>query len=371
MPHPTLGKIGWFLDGGACLEGCPQAVQVSEFIKAGIRPDCIVTKSVGALNGLAPERAPLIWKGYFYSPELIYDLHPDFKRLRRRIIEVRPRWRPHQSWADFFRDLKVQGGHILTLTVFCARTVLSILRILFSPLSNDGSPFQNLFSSPLFRSLPGITKTIGINKFQGIFDLTPLFTAVSRVVDFEKLVEGDCTRHILTRHNTEIHVFSTHLSKGVVRSFGSRAHLVSSKEDLLAAIRAATALPPFFEPVFIEGKEFRDLGSLNTFPIDLLFAEGCDTIFAFADDYSTAIDEDTVTGALIGESYRASRSLFGFLYHRALKRAAKEGRKLYLITPQRPPHPDLQLLWISPAAIEHTTRVEIEAMREFLSTLLA
>ena len=47
------------------------------------------------------------------------------------------------------------------------------------------------------------------------------------------------------------------------------------------------------------------------------------------------------------------------------RRATAEGRKLHMILPQSL-HADLDLLWISPEAIEHTKKVETEATRKWI-----
>lgn len=375
MPHAKFGKVGFLLGGGGCYEGLPQAIQISEFIRTGIKPDSILGVSVGTLNAIHPERAAEIWEDYFPTHWAIYDLHPEIRKLVEEIFDTLPHWihwKTYESWKDFFRDLKIQSTHLIKLLRFGGRVTRSILRSLSSEnkqLSLKGGPFFSLLRPVLAQ-----IQSRGLHRVS-LLDLSPLFETIQRVIDFEDVLNDECTRYFLARHCQETHIFTIRPSASFLEAYDeSLVHTIDTKENLVAVARAATALPPFFDSVIIDGKEFWDAGALAFFPVEYLFADGCDTVFAFCDDFSNPIPRDDTLNCWFEDINTRMRNYFSLIYGQAQIEAERRGKKLSLITPHHPNHPihpDLQLLRISPEAIEHTKRVQTEAMQRLINTLLS
>jgi len=65
-----------------------------------------------------------------------------------------------------------------------------------------------------------------------------------------------------------------------------------------------------------------------------------------------------------------TKRIFMLLFAKAKEKAKKEGKKLYLVTPQHTLHPDLGFLSISPEAIEYTIENESRATKKFIEKIL-
>ena len=369
MPHLGLGKVGALNGGGGCYVGCPQAFQNQACIHAGIDFDSGVGVSVGALNLIEPGQAPDLWKENFHSTGKIYRPDPELLQIVMLLLDKIPHWRAHENWGDFFQDLRVQINNIFGLLRFGGRTLFSISQALSSPGSKEPTIEK---AAPALNLLIEAAKSLGLNRLQSFLDLTPLFETLRHTVDFQKVCE-DRALHILARHKNEVHIFSTRPSPALEKIYRDRLHAVTSGDKLFLALRAATALPPFFKAVEIEGKEFSDAGAIAPFPAEILFADDCDTILAFANAYSSwPPPPQNIYERFMEKTYAGDWALFRSHYENAKKIARRKGRKLHLITtPHEPIHPDLQVLWISPAAIKHTERVEREYMHKFLKKLLS
>lgn len=368
MPHPRLGKVGALDCGGGCYVGYPQAVQNQACIRAGINFDSGVGVSVGALNLISPNQTPKIWEECFNTPGKIYRPDPELRQIVTWLLDKIPHWRTHEDWGDFFQDSKVQINNLFGLLRFGGRTLASISRALSSPASKEPTIEKAL---PALYLLLEAAKALGLDRLQSAFDLTPLFETLKHAVDFQKVCE-ERTLHILARHRNEVHIFSTRPSPALEKMYRDRLHALTSGDEPMLALRAATALPPFFPAVEIAGKEFNDAGAIAPFPAEILFADGCDTILAFANDYSSwPPPPRDIYRRLVEETHAGSWALSKSHYEQAKKIARRKSRRLYRITTHQPTHPDLQVLWISPTAIEQAKRVEQEYMQRFLKKLLS
>lgn len=351
MPQKELGEIGFLYCGGGCIGGLAQAVQSREFYKAGIHPKRKWAVSVGAFNAL-DENAIKIWEKHIISPFAIYDLNPMLKKTFKEAQQFLAPFQKHESWKEWMRDFKFQKHNVLQFLWFLKRTAATALRI-----ARD-FPNSDFINPKYFASLSEFAisalKEHDLHFLSSILDMSPLMKVVEENIDLESALKGP-----------PLTIFARHLETGKEKIFTPK--LVP---ELLAVLRATSALVPFFEPIKIGGEYFCDIGAVNPFPVEYAFDAGCDTVFAFAKRYNPAPQKtQNVIEMWFSEIEIHTRKMFMILYHKAKERAVKEGKNLYVITPQHPPHPDLGFLSISPKAIEYTIEKESIATQKFLEKI--
>lgn len=381
MPHPELGRVGWFLGPGGMAEGFPQAVQIQEFWRAGIIPDVIFAESVGVFNGLNPPNALQIWEENFSSPWDVYDLNPDLKKFVDKTLKAyktipSPLLRKHKNWMEAWRDWsnyrKKYKSSKEFFTDLChilgyVRQMLTSLPSL--PIGAEPSPKELV---PVLEMLLGELKVLGLDRTTSLFDPSPLIRRLRETIDFKAVLGRDIAFNILTRSRNEHHIFScgTPLSAEAMNRLARKYKLneIKSENDLVLASLASSAIGPFFSRVKINGRFFCDSGTINPFPLRCLIDAGCDTIFAFVKNYEiyTHPDEMNILESMEEEAGVSMQTIFKYQRDRIMEYAEREGiKKPYIIYPA-PLHPDFQTLWISPGAIEHTKRVETDATRKWI-----
>jgi len=382
MPHPELGRIGFLLGGGGCAEGLPQAVQIQEFWKAGIRPDYIAAFSVGVFNALDLENALHVWEGHFDNPWAIYDLNPDIKKFLLNIYKSipEPLLRKHKGsfdlWSDWYKYKKKKYKNFKELWIDIrnlksyAKQIVSSLPILpenTGPSSKDLAPFlQNLIT---------LIREFELNKVESFFEPSPLIKTLSEVLDFERIFERKTALHIFARSWSKDYIFSCgeDLSRRATKliSENYRIYRLESPKELLLATMASSAIRPFFSPVCINGTAFWDSGIVNPYPIECAMDAECDTIFAFIKNHKEKNGGDLdIFSGLVESSDEAARRRFLDQQKMARLREKLGGRKPHMIVKPAPLHPDLDLLWISPVAMEYTIKTEREATRKWLKESL-
>lgn len=369
MPHPKLGKVGWFLGGGGCLFGPHQAYDITECFKE-FPPDIILAESVGGYNSIDPENAFIIWKKYFFFASKIYGVDPElYKKLIEPLLEFiphLPRWRNYKSTKEFYYDCKLQLHNLTQIVLIPLRLIRTMSKLITQ--RNGISPIEKFLASSTLKETLTLASEQGLDNLQALFDLTPLIRTIGEITDHEKVLNPSFNRIILASQDEELHLFARYHEPSLSEKYSSYFHIINTWEELEFALRATSALPPFFPGVERDGKIFSDPGSLNPFPVEYLFDAGCDTVFAFVKDMASPILERNIYERTLAEMEKPSRQNFRTLLKRAQMRTQFEEKKLYVIT-QQPPHPDLHLLAISPAAIDYAGQVEKEAMKKFFKTL--
>ncbi len=354
MPHPKFGKIGFVLGGGGCAEGLPQAVQLRAFYVNGITPDYIIAVSVGAYNAITYKNSLAVWQKYIKSPDAIYKINPELKKIFEEKIKLLPHspFHHHETWKDLASDFFNQGKHLTQfvkqILAFGSRAIKS-----FPYIQIGDEPHPKHFS-PMIKPLFSYFEESGLNKVAGLLDLEPLITLLKDKMDFKNALDSGVLLQILARE----------LEAGEEYIFTPK-----NEVELLEAAQASSALRPFFPPVKVGEKYYCDGGHMNPLPVKYAYDNGCDTVFAFVknhNDYSTSFN---VFETLLEETNVAQRMLFRKLEKEAREQAERERKDLYIITPQDL-HPDLQLLWISPEALDHTIKIEKEATEKFLEKIL-
>lgn len=371
MPHQKLGKIGFFLGGGGCILGPHQAAQIVELRKV-LRPQIVLGQSVGGFNSLDPDNALKIWKKYFFSTSKIYEPHADLKKLiawLREMMPRRPRWTGYRNVKEFVYDLNSQIHHSLQILRLVVRALRAVPNTLSVP-RGDTTSIEHLFPPHALQELIAFLKAWKLDQLESVFDLAPLLDAIRNNVDQEELLSPSFNRLLLARHQDKLHIFARYPEESLSQKYPDRFHLISTWEEHEAALRATSALQPFFARQLIDGKMFSDPGSLNPFPVEYLFDAGCDTVVALVKDFASPLAEEDILKRTLIEPELPSRGWFSTLREKAEARAEREGKRLYIIT-QQTPHPNAHLITISPEIIEYAEAVEKEAMQRFLSTLLA
>ena len=352
MPHKKFGKVGFVLCGGACLEGLPQAAQLREFAKAEIEPDWLGAVSVGAFNALDRKNVIDVWKNQITSPFKIYDLNPSLKKVFKDARQFIAPFKKHDTWKEWMRDFKSQKQNAWQLFSFCKRTIFSALKIARDFPNGDFANQKN-FSSVSEFAISAL-KEHDLYNLSSILDIEPIMKAVEENIDLQSVFQGP-----------PLNIFVRRLETGKEQILTPK-----SVPELRLALRAASALVPFFEPVKIGEKYFCDIGGVNPFPVEYAFDAGCDTVFAFAKGRKQDFKKPAnVIEAWFAELEIYTTRIFILLFAKARERAKKEGKKLYLITPQDQ-HPDLGFLSISPKAVEYAMRVESEATQKFIEKIL-
>lgn len=353
MPHEKFGKIGFVLCGGGCL-GLSQAVQLREFDKAGIKPDWVGAVSVGAFNALDRRNAIEVWKNYITSPYAIYDLNPALKKVFKDARQFIAPFKRHESWKEWMRDFKSQKQNVWQFISFCKRTIFTALQIARDFPNGDFVNPKN-FSSISELAISAL-KEHDLYNLSSILDIGPLIKVVEKNMDLEAAI----------KNGPQINIFARHLDTG-------KEHVLTPKTvpELILALRAASALVPFFEPVKMGDEYFCDIGAVNPFPVEYAFDARCDTVFVFVKKYQKQSSKPkNVIEMWFSEIDIHTKRIFTLLFGEARKRAKKEGRKLYLVIPRRPIHPDLGFLSISPEAIEYTIEKDGEATKKFIEKIL-
>ncbi len=370
MPHPKLGKTGWFLGGGGCLLGPHQAYDITECFKE-LPPDIILAESVGGYNSIDPENAFLIWKKYFFSASKIYSVDPElYKKLIAPLLEFiphLPRWHDYKNTRGLYYDCKLQLYHLIQIILLPLRLIKTISKLITQG-NGETSPIEKFLASSTLKETLALAHERELDNLQALFDITPLIRTIREITDHEKMLNPPFNRIILASQGEELHFFACYPEPGLCEKYPSRFHITATWEELEFALRATSALPPFFPGVKQDGKIFSDPGSLNPFPVEYLFDAGCDTVFAFVKDTDSPIPERNIYERTLADMEKPSRQNFRTLLKQAERRAQFEEKKLYVIA-QQPPHPDLRLLATSPAAIDYASQVEKKAMQKFLKTL--
>lgn len=361
------GRKAWILGGGGAAEGLPQAVQIKEFWDAGERPDDIVLISVGAFNGWNPADAIKIWEKEFRSPWDICDFNPEIKIIIEQVFQNIPRspFHRHATYKELFSDFKDQYSKLVQIIHFLMRAGRSIptLSIGQPPSPEDFTPFLKIFIEEANKHQ--------LNCVRSIFDPAPLVKKLRKTIDLKKALESGITLHIFTQSTAGDAIFiagSMPDADTLNRLQDSvQIHSINSEEELFRASLASAALRPLFAPVRMNGGQYWDVGAINPFPADYAFDIGCDEVFAFVKNFWSHKPNPDLDfyGASIDESDTSTQRHFIRQYKDARRRATAEGRKLHMILPQSL-HADLDLLWISPEAIEHTKKVETEATRKWI-----
>lgn len=370
MPHPKLGKIGWFLGGGGCLFGPHQAYDISECFKE-FPPDIILAESVGGYNSIDPENAFIIWKKYFFYASKIYGVDPElYKKLIAPLFEFIPRlpkWHNYKNAKELYYDCKLQLYHLAQIILLPLRLIQTISKLI-TQKNGGASTIEKFLASSTLRETLNLAHERGLDNLQALFDITPLISTIEEITDHEKALNPSFNRIILASQGEEIHFFARYPEPLLSEKYLPNFHIIATWEELEFALRATSALPPFFPGVKQGGLIYSDPGSLNPFPVEYLFDAGCKTVFAFVKDSASPMPERNIYERTLAEIEKPSRQNFKTLRKRAEIRAKLEGKNLYIIT-QQPPHPDLHLLAISPAAIDYAGQVEKEAMQNFFKTL--
>ena len=342
MPHPKYGKTAALLNSGGCIEGPPQAKQIEMLQEAGITFDYIICNSVGAWNGVRPDMAWRIWRTHITSPEAIWDYGLEIKALRSAIESI-----PHEPFR-----------HPVAFVKFLLRAFENRPRIWSAGSST--SDFSKLTDTFL-----ALAKIYGLTDMQSFFTLDPLVKTLKQHLDLSNFFTQNTKVHILARsiETGKEHIFS---NKEEDEAKGENFHYIKSVDEIFLAAKASTALRLIFPPVEIRGNLYCDAGDGNPLPIDYAFDESCDTIFVFTREYKYSRGRDPLH--IHFETSEISLiNFFHHLKHAATVRARKEVQKLFFITPQYPLHPDYWLLGVSEAALEHTEKVETEAMQKWIS----
>lgn len=353
MPHPKFGKIGKLLCGGGVIGGLAQAVQLREFEQAGIHSDWDGAVSVGAFNAITIN-AIETWQSRITSPYAIYDLNPVLKKTFKEARQFLAPFKKHESWKEWMHDFKAQKQNAVQFLLFLKRTILTALKIARDFPNNDFINPKDFASLSEFAI--SALKEHDLCSLQSILSIDPLIKIVEENIDLNSALKKE----------PPLNIFVRNLNTG-------KEHILNPKSipELLLALRAASALVPFFEPVKIGEEYFCDIGAVNPFPAEHAFNAGCDTVFAFAKGYDPALKKpQNVIEMWFSEIEIHTRKMFMMLYNKARERAKKENKKLYLVTPQYPPHPDLGFLSISSEAIEYTTEKESKTTQEFLEKIL-
>lgn len=354
MPHKKFGKVGFVPCGGGVFGGLPQAVQLSEFEKAGIKPDWIGAVSVGAFNALDRKGAIEVWEKHITSPFAIYDLHPSLKKIFKETRQFIAPFKKHDSWKEWRHDFKSQKQNALQFILFCKRTILTMLKI-----ARD-FPNGDFINAKHFSSLGEFAisalKENDLHNLSSFLNIQPLMNVVEKNMDLESAL----------KNGPALNIFVRELNTGKEQILTP-----ASVPELLLTLKAASALVPFFEPVKIGDKYFCDVGAVNPFPVEHAFNAGCDTIFAFVKGFGKKVLEPkNVIEMWFSEIDIHTKRIFMLLFSKAKERARKEGKKLYLVTPQAHIHPDLGFLSISPEAIEYTIKNESKAIKKFIEKIL-
>ncbi len=342
------------MGGGGCAEGLPQAIQLRVFYEHGITPDYIMAVSVGAYNAITYQHAVSIWQKYIKSPDAIYKINPELKKIFENKIKLLPRspFHKHESWKDLLTDFYNQGKNVTQfiqqVLAFGSRTLKSLpyIQVGVEPRPQHFSPMIKPFFSYLEES--------GLDKITSLLDLEPLISIIKDHLDFKRVVDNGIVLQILARslESSEECVFTP-----------------QNEKELLEATQASSALRPFFPPVKINGKLYCDGGHMNPLPVHYAFENNCDTVFAFVKNHNEYSSSLHLLESLLEETNVAQRALFIKLEKEAEERANRENKKLHIIVPAKL-HPDLQLLWITPEALEYTVRIETEATEKFLEKIL-
>ena len=351
MPHKKLKKIGFVRCGGGAIGGLAQAVQLHEFEKAGIQADWNGNVSVGAFNALSQNTIE-IWKKHITSPFAIYDLNPALRKIFKDARQFIAPFKKHESWKEWMREYKLQKQNIAQTLSFLKRTLVTGWKIIRNPNNNffDSKDFATLSEFAI-----SALKEHDLYNLQSFLSIDPLMEVVEKNIDLETALKGP-----------SLNIFVRHLQTGKEKILNPK-----SKPELLLALRAASALVPFFEPVKIYEEYYCDVGDVNPFPVKYAFDVGCDTVFAFVKGYNTPLPKPAnVIEMMLAEVEIHTRKMFLLLYKQTKERAKREGRKLYVVSPKSPPHPDLGFLSISPEAIEYTIEKESEATQKFLEKIL-
>lgn len=370
MSHQKLGKIGWFLGGGGCLFGPHQAYEITECFKK-FPPDIVIAESIGGYNSIDPENAFMIWKKYFFSTSKIYGVDPElYKKLivpLGEFIPHLPHWHNYKSAKEFYRDCRLQLYHLTQIMLLPLRLIQTMSKLIIQ--NNDETSYiEKILVSPALKETLILAHERGLDNLQALFDLMPIIRTLGKIIDHEKILNPPFNRIIIASQGEELHFFASYPEPELCEKHSSRFHIITAWEELEFALRATSALPPFFPGVERNGKIFSDPGSLNPFPVDCLFDAGCNTIFAFVKDTTSPIPERNIYERTLAEIEKPSRQNFRTLLGMAKMRARLEGKNLYVIS-QQPPHPDLNLLATSPAAIDYAEQVEEKAMKNFFKTL--
>lgn len=366
MPHPDFGRTAFLLGPGGMAEGPAQAVQVREFLKAGIEPDDIIAVSVGAFNGLDLQKAFSIWRNNFTSPWNVYDLHPEIKKILEEVLKNIPHFpfHRHTTYKELFADLRNQFRNLIHLLGFLKRAGKSVLTL---PLSHATSP-KDL--TPVLKLFIESLQAHGLDKIDSILDPTLLIHTLRSELNLEDAFTRKANFHIFAHSgNEEDHVFvaGSNLPIEAMSKVKPRVHHIKSAHDLLRAAMASAALRPFFKPVTINGGTYWDVGMFNPFPAEYAIDLGCDTIFAFVKNYRAFEGKPNANllEAPLDDLEIAAKRFFLILEERAMERKDMGKRNIFMVLPQ-PLHPDQDTLWISPEAIDHADRVETEATRNLL-----
>ena len=364
MPHPDLGRVCYILGGGGPAEGLPQIIQINQLRKAGIKPDTIISESAGTWNALDLDNALTVWKENFYSPWAIYNLNPEIEAVIDKVLRTIPKspFHQHESWRGLWRDFETQYYNIKQILSLVFRIINSIPTLPgeINPSSKDFSPFWEIFVKEL--------QDTGLDKVKNILDPSPLVNTLKKILNLKKVLEDDTSLLILACSGIEEHVFAAGkmLPEDTLSRIQMPVHKILTEEQLFAAAMASSALRPYFAPVNIDGIYYYDTGTQTPFPAQVAIDAGCDTIFAFIKDYRTFnlnLDAN-ILGAFMEENDKLTRKIYINTYKEIFGR--KDARvKIYLILPQSL-HPDLQLLWITPEAMEYTIKTETEATRKWL-----
>lgn len=362
-------KIGIFLGGGGAVQGFPEIIQLTELISAGIIDvddiTYIVSTSVGSDNAWNYFKARQIWEEKINSHNDIFCVNPKLQAAYLNLfknIPVFPWKHEHKTWREFAEDCKLQVWNFIQLLKFIRRAYRSIPNFI---LGSENSPkhFGNLhtFTDYLF----GLAKFLDIDREQALLDLAPIMKILNDNLTEEDFSGQTAKVHIMTRSVVTggEHIFT---NKKEDLSRGENYHLIDSKETGLLAIRAAISLRTLFTSVEIGGMFYCDDGMANPFPVSYAFEEGCDVIFAFVKNYALYNPGSNLIEAAEEEINEDIKRSYLNLKRSAEIRARMEGKKLYIIHPTQPIHPDLSLLSISKKAKEYTINLEKEMVQKWL-----
>lgn len=381
MPHPDFGITAAVDCGGGCAQGYPHAIQQRELVRAGVTFDYSISFSSVALNSVDRLNARMLWEKNFQTPNQIYKWSPEIEQIVNELLFKNipaPFLRHHDSVREWLWDWSNYRKQYKSRKEFWADVwrVLGYIGHIVSGLPilpPDKTPSPEVLL-PLLPHLLEDVKKRGLPKPQSFFDLEPLFSKLEKLVDVEKVFEDkSSTRHILARSlGGSEHVFSLGraLPAEVMYKLEKRCkiHEIRSPAEIWLALRASTAISPFFKAVRMNSGIYWDIGTINPFPAEYAMDVGCDTIFCFVRNY-WADDSHDPEGDIwereVGEAYDLSRKRFFEFYGRAVERAEKEKRKLMVFSPETL-HPDWGLLGISPEAIAYNGPVETKHTRDWI-----